>query len=75
MTITFTGSSVRFHLYKAEYTDLFSRIFLNLNFVSVKNERAAGTSDLLSDLRKYQDYNDFISSSSGTVISLIDLID
>jgi len=44
-----------YHLYKAEYTHLFSEIYLNLDFISAKL-RATGPSDLLNDFRKYEDY-------------------
>ena len=44
-----------YHLYKAEYTQLFQQIYLNLQFVSAKL-RATGPSDLLNDFRKYEDY-------------------
>lgn len=46
---------IGYHLYKAEYCELFPTIFLHLNFISAKL-RATGPSDLLNDLRKYQDY-------------------
>ena len=44
-----------YHLYKAEYTEFFPRVNLNLSFVSAKL-RATGPSDLLNDFRKYKDY-------------------
>ena len=44
-----------YHLYKAEYTELFPRVYLNLSFISAKL-RATGPSDLLNDFRKYKDY-------------------
>lgn len=50
-----------YHLYKAEYTELFPQIYLNLPFISAKL-RATGPSDLLNDFRKYKDY---ISEASG----------
>ncbi|XP_046440097.1 apoptotic protease-activating factor 1-like isoform X2 [Daphnia pulex] len=50
-----------YHLYKAEYTEFFPRVYLNLSFVSAKL-RATGPSDLLNDFRKYKDY---ISEISG----------
>lgn len=44
-----------YHLYKAEYTEFFPLVYLNLSFVSAKL-RATGPSDLLNDFRKYKDY-------------------
>lgn len=44
-----------YHLYKAEYTEYFPRVYLDLPFISAKL-RATGPSDLLSDFRKYKDY-------------------
>ena len=44
-----------YHLYKAEYTELFPRVYLNLSFISAKLH-ATGPSDLLNDFRKYKDY-------------------
>jgi len=45
-----------YHLYKAECTHLFPQIYLNLHFISAKLRACQGSSDLLNDLRKYQDY-------------------
>jgi len=44
-----------YHLYKAEYTEMFPKAYLNLHFISAKL-RATGPSDLLNDYRKYGDY-------------------
>lgn len=44
-----------YHLYKAEYVELFPKIYLNLQFISAKL-RATGPSDLLNDYRKYEDF-------------------
>lgn len=53
-----------YHLYKAEYTELFPKIYLNLSFISAKL-RATGPSDLLNDFRKYKNY---ITKSVSTVV-------
>lgn len=44
-----------YHLYKAEYTELFPRIYFDLPFLSAKL-RSTGPSDLLNDFRKYRDF-------------------
>lgn len=44
-----------YHLTKAEMYDLFSKIYLDLEFVEAK-VRSVGSADLLADFRKYREY-------------------
>ena len=46
---------IGYHLYKAGRTDLFSSIYLDLNFVGEKL-KITGPADLLLDFRKYRSF-------------------